>query len=441
MAKKVGQRRKPGSKNSKFGSVQSVAHHTQEKVMIVSESIEHPWGRVDSEGNVYLREEGAERLIGQFLGGSPSDAVEFYERKYQDLEAQVLLLEQRAKAGADSKSLISSLAKLKEALSDAAVLGDLAALKTRLEALDTSLEALKAQQQEENAELMQQALAEREELLQRLEKLAASPKESISWKSIDGELDRFMTEWKQQQARQPRLPRKTADELWQRFRTASNSLKASKKAFFSNLEQTSKAARSQKAELIERAKAIQPDDPKATSQYNALLDEWKKTGRSGRKYDDQLWADFKAAGDAIFQQRVQQDEQQRGENQAAKEQLIADYAYILNMTDLGEARRAWIAFLGQWEQFGRVPKSAADSLNSSFKKMEKHLHDLESAHWGSADPEAEERVSQLTEQLHRVISELEEKLAVAQQAGNASEVAELQDSIAEKQSWLLALES
>ena len=77
------------------------------------------FGRVDSENNVFVIEAGVERLVGQYPNVSETDALAYFVRKYQDLEAQVRILEQRLASGVtDSKSLKAAfdhlVAELKE---------------------------------------------------------------------------------------------------------------------------------------------------------------------------------------------------------------------------------------------------------------------------------------------------------------------------------------
>ena len=55
----------------------------------------HPWGRVDADGTVYVRTADGERVIGSWQAGSPEEAVAFFQRKYEALETEVVLLEQR----------------------------------------------------------------------------------------------------------------------------------------------------------------------------------------------------------------------------------------------------------------------------------------------------------------------------------------------------------
>ena len=54
-----------------------------------------PWGRVAEDGTVYVRTAEGERQVGSWQAGSPDEALAFFKRKFETLETEVSLLEQR----------------------------------------------------------------------------------------------------------------------------------------------------------------------------------------------------------------------------------------------------------------------------------------------------------------------------------------------------------
>src|SRR5881397_4127175 len=92
------------------------------------------WGRIDDDGTVYLRTADGERVIGSWHAGSREDGIEFYVRRYADLEAEVALLEGRAGSDASDPHAVGEAArKLREVIPSAAAMGDLDALVARLD--------------------------------------------------------------------------------------------------------------------------------------------------------------------------------------------------------------------------------------------------------------------------------------------------------------------
>ena len=77
---------------------------------------------------------------GSYPGATPDEALAYYGRKYDELAGQVTLLEQRlSAAGLAPKDADSSLANLRTAVGDAHAVGDLDALRQRLDALDEKI--------------------------------------------------------------------------------------------------------------------------------------------------------------------------------------------------------------------------------------------------------------------------------------------------------------
>jgi len=58
------------------------------------------YGRVDSDGTVYVRTADGERAVGQVPDASPEEALSFFVRRYEALELEVSLLERRITSGA-----------------------------------------------------------------------------------------------------------------------------------------------------------------------------------------------------------------------------------------------------------------------------------------------------------------------------------------------------
>src|SRR5438093_6267937 len=98
--------------------------------------MESEWGRIDDDGTVYVRTAEGERAIGSWQAGDREAGIAFYQRRYEDLATEVVLLEKRLESGAgDPASTRTHAIALKEQLPTAAAIGDLAALDARLDAV------------------------------------------------------------------------------------------------------------------------------------------------------------------------------------------------------------------------------------------------------------------------------------------------------------------
>ena len=143
---------------------------------------QHPFGRVDDDGTVYVTEDGVERRVGQYPDGTPEEALAYFTRKFSDLEGQVALLEQRVKRGAPAADVKKSADSLAKQIESANAVGDFAQLKARLADLGGTVSELSREQEASSKAEMDEAIAHRESIVVEAEKLAAQPPKQIQWK-------------------------------------------------------------------------------------------------------------------------------------------------------------------------------------------------------------------------------------------------------------------
>lgn len=401
-----------------------------------------PWGRVDETGTVFVREAAGERAVGQFPDGSPEEALAYFERKYVELAGQVTLLEQRAKRGAPAADVGKAVKSLGKTLEGANAVGDLAALKARLEALSGTVSELTEKQSEESKAAVVQALAEREALVAEAEALAAQDPAKAQWKQVTAALDDIFARWQKHQQEGPRLPKNESTELWKRFRAARSTIDQHRKAFFAELDSTHKDARSRKQELVARAEALVPKGADGIPAYRSLLDEWKTAGRAGKKFDDALWAKFKTAGDALYSAKSEIDARDNVEfeaNLAVKLALLDEAEPLLNEKDREKARSTLLSIQRRWDAAGKVPRDKIKMVEDRLRKVETAVRKLDEDHWQSSNPEKQARSEGLASQLHDAIARLESELADAKASGDTKKVAEAQEALDARKVWLDAL--
>lgn len=399
----------------------------------------NPWGRVDEHGTVSVREGEQWREVGQYPDASPDEALAYFQRKYADLEGQVRLLEQRSRAGASATDVQKAARHLRESVVGANAVGDLEALLTRIDALAGKLEELSAEQKAEAEQQSQAAIADREAIVVAAETLAARDPKQVQWKQASAELDSLFQRWQTAQKDGPRIPKSAGDALWKRFRDARQTVEQGRRAFFADLDSQHKDARTRKQALVERAQALAPKGADGIPAYRSLLDEWKAAGRAGRKVDDALWADFKAAGDVLFQAKSEANavvEGEQGENLAAKRAILEEAKPLLDETDRAKARDALTALQRRWDEIGRVPREALREVEDGMRRVEAHVRKLDDDHWDRTNPERKARSEGLAGQLEESIEQLEAALEAAKASKDAGKVAGLEAELQTKREWL-----
>ena len=409
-----------------------------------STSTTQPWGRVDDDGTVSVREGDDWRVVGQYPDGTPAEALAYYQRKFADLAGEVTLIETRHRRGGASASDLRSTAKtLRAKLDGAAAVGDLAALIARVDALTSELAEASETEAVAAKQATEEAVRERAAIVEEAEALAARDPQTVQWKQMTADMTALFDRWQAHQQNGPRLSKSVAQQLWRRFRDARATVDRHRREFFSSLDETHKSAREAKTRLVERAEALAPRGEDGIGAYRDLLDAWKASGRAGRKVDDALWARFKAAGDALYGARI---ERESADAEASKEKieqkraLLEQAAPIVDEKNLATARQKLTAIQRQWDEIGRIfPRDKERVLDDELRKIEQSVRTREDADWKRNDPEQKARANDMTRQLTDAIDKLEAELAEAESRGDKRAAAQASEALEARRTWLRAL--
>ncbi len=400
------------------------------------------WGRVDASGAVYVRIGEEERVVGEYPDATPEEALAYFERKFADLDGQVTLLEQRAKSGAPANDLAKVASKLADQVANANAVGDLASLATRVEAVQGQVAALNEEQSEAQKAAVEAAIAERGQIVAAAEAIAARDLAKAQWKQVGTEIDELFAKWQAHQTSGPRLPKGVSEELWKRFRAARTTIDTARKAFYATQDSVHKDARAAKAALVAKAEALAPKGADGIPAYRALLDEWKNAGRAGRKDDDRLWDQFKAAGDALYQAKaavVAAESTEFSGNLEQKLELLTEAEGILRVTYRKQARELLQDVQRRWDRIGKVPREQIRAVEDRLRKVEDHVRRLDDDHWKRSDPTRVERSEGFAGQLEESIAKLEQALETAKAGGDKRKIADAEAALATQKAWLAAV--
>ena len=403
-----------------------------------------PWGRVDDDGTVSVREADGWRVVGQYPDGTADEALAYYRRKFSDLASEVALLEVRhRRGGAPAADLRSTAKALHAKLQDAAAVGNLAALDARVLALTGELTEASATEAAASRQAVDDAVRARTELVEKAEALAARDPRSVQWKQASADLTSLFDQWQSQQQSGPRLPKSTGQQLWKRFRDARATVDKHRREFYAELDEAHKSVRDQKARLVEKAEALAPKGEDGIATYRELLDQWKTAGRAGKKADDALWARFKAAGDALYGARGEReaaDAEASREKIDAKRALLEEARVIADEPDLVKARSALTAIQRQWDDIGRIfPRDKERVLDDDLRRIETALRGREEIDWKRNNPETKARANEMTRQLTEAIQKLEDELTKAEKSGDKAAIAKATEALDARRAWLTAL--
>lgn len=398
----------------------------------------NPWGRVTDEGVVEVRVGDQWHAVGSYPDGTPEEALAMFVRKYTDLESQVSLAEQRHKAGAAAKDIQKSVQKLRTALETPGSVGDLNALIARVDTLAAGLEELAEKQQQQRQAALEDAISTREKIVADIEALAAGDLASVRWKETTAKVDELFAAWKAHQQDGPKIPKATGDALWKRFRNARHTLDRARRSHFQARDKAVKEAKGVKRELIEKAQGLAEKGAAGIPAYRELLEQWKKAPRGTRAVEDQLWAQFKAAGDVLFQAKSAEEtakDEANKENGEKKTQLVEEFSDILTLTNHREAVERLRLFHERFRQIGPVPRAMLKALDQKVVAFDKHVKKLEAEHWDKTDPEKQARNNSFLTQIDEQIKDLEGRKATAEANGDRAEAEAIGDELATKIAW------
>ena len=396
------------------------------------------FGRVDAENNVFVID-GSERKVGQYPGVTSDEALAYFVRKFEDIAAQVRILEQRVANKVDSQGMKKMAAKLLEDFKEPAAVGDLADLRRRVGNLDAKIAALVSEKQEASKEATAEALVKRSTIADRAEAIANQDSSKTQWKSSGAEMTKLFEEWQLLQKSGPKVSKSDADSIWKRFSSARTRFETAKRAYFAGLDASNKQVKAKKNSIVEQAEALASKGSDDIAGYRKLLDEWKASGRTPGKSDDALWSRFKAAGDSIYAKKsetavVENAEQEK--NLATKLEILKDAQQIDPTKDLAEAKKSLLAIQQRWEKAGRVPKDKLRETEDKLRAIEAKVKAVEEDQWRKTDPAAIERSNSVTSQLEDSIKKLEQDLAKATSGGDSKKVKDATEALAARKAWL-----
>jgi hypothetical protein len=391
------------------------------------------WGRIAEDGTVYVRTSEGERAVGSWQAGTVEEGLAFYTRRYDDLSAEVSVLEARVTTpSVDPRTVAAAITKLKESLPTASVVGDLADLDRRLDGVLAKVQERRAAIAESRAAAAVAAADRKRGLVDEARRLSTS----TDWRATGDRYRAIVDEWKTIRG----VDRKTDSELWEQLSVARREFDKRRRTHFADLDKQRTQAAERKEQLAAEAeKLAESDDWAATARrFRDLMTEWKSAGRAGREVDDALWARFKTSQDTFFTRRGEalsaRDAEYAG-NLAEKETLVSEAERLDPSSDLEGARRRLRAIHDKWEKVGRVPRESVHALEQRLAAVEQRVRDA-----GATSRVVTVTESPLVIRLRESLAKLESRLERARVAGDDTLAAETEQALTTQREWLAQAE-
>jgi hypothetical protein len=394
----------------------------------------HPWGRVADDGTVYVKTADGERSVGQYPEGTPDEALKFFTERYDALEFEVGLLEQRVKAARLSPDeAATSIRTVREQVVGANAVGDLASLVARLDALGPVIDQQREARKVERAQRAAESKAAKEALVAEAEEIAAGE----DWRGGANRLRDLLDRWKAL----PRIDRASDDALWRRFSTARTAYTRRRKSHFAEQHEKRDASRVVKEKLAKEAESLADSREwgLTAGRFRDLMKQWKAAGPAPRDVEDALWKRFRGAQDTFFGARdaaAAEQDREFAANAEVKERLLAEAEALVPVTDLDAAKAAMRDIADRWEAAGKVPRDRIKELEGRIRKVEQEIRGLEEEQWRRTDPEKSARADDMVSKLEAALAGIQADLDAARSAGDEKKVRELEENLASRQAFL-----
>lgn len=229
-----------------------------------------------------------------------------------------------------------------------------------------------AEQQAKLKAARDENLAARQRLIAQLDDIAVEPGDDggkIDWREIVRTLEHFEGEWRKLGPVDHTVPHKARDGLLESKAARLARIEAP-------LQQARLAAKAEREQFISRAQALSAGTARdSLARVRELQAAWQQHAKAlplSRSVENALWAEFKAATDAVFKQREAQASARDGEfkaHQAAREALIERLDALAADALPDEIEQVVASVDREWRHAGEVSPALAGRLDERFRKV------------------------------------------------------------------------
>ncbi|MBR4462523.1 MAG: DUF349 domain-containing protein [Erysipelotrichaceae bacterium] len=191
-----------------------------------------------------------------------------------------------------------------------------------------------------------------------------------NFKKASEAMNDLMEQWKVS----GRINKEKDDELWNEFKEVRNTFFDNRNEYYQKLQESYEHNKEVKKELIEKAKEANTLDnfKEIANRMDALMEEWKKTGRAGKE-DDDLWKQFSAERKTFFNNRnayYSGLKETFAKKTTAKQEIIEKAKKNLAISSFSDEEFEEMKDLRrQWKEIGNAGRENENTLWDAFNKV------------------------------------------------------------------------
>ena len=173
------------------------------------------------------------------------------------------------------------------------------------------------------------------------------------------------------------VPQDKKDEIWERFKAASDKINQSRREHYAQIEEEQKTNLEAKKALCEKAEAIVNEDyasvnawQKKSEELTEIFGVWKTIGQAGKKDNEEIWSRFRSSMDSFFAKKkafFADMKDKQTENFERKTQLCVEAEALMESTEWKNASEQLKKLQEEWKTIGPVPKRHTDKVWKRFR--------------------------------------------------------------------------
>jgi hypothetical protein len=187
------------------------------------------------------------------------------------------------------------------------------------------------------------------------------------------------------------VPSSNNDEIWERFKTASDKINDRRKNHYDELQgkleenYVAKQALCVKAEeMLAEPLDKTKDWTKRNEEFDELMKVWKSLGPAPRKVNDEIWTQFKGYINQFYEQKkahFSKIKSEQQENYHLKLDLVKQAQALKDNTDWNSATKALLNLQQEWKKVGAVSRKHSDEIWKQFRTANDHFFEAKAKHF------------------------------------------------------------
>lgn len=202
------------------------------------------------------------------------------------------------------------------------------------------------------------------------------------------------------------------DEIWDKFKALSSEINKRHQGHFEHLKEQEEDNLKEKREICEVLKAIDYTTLNSFKSWDEkskevieLQAKWKTIGFVPRKYNNQIFEEYRGLCDAFFEKKAEyfRGQRQSMEDNLQKKKALCEKAEALkDSTDWKKTTDEMIAIQKEWKTVGPVPRKFSDALWKQFVTACDYFFEQKNKNFSSQKTEEVENLKKKKELIERI---------------------------------------